>query len=114
MSSNTNNAGMGELTQYDEHTRDLGFESPLYTPIRDDNQKQIVFNEHISNDDESFSPDLEEDDSLVDVHVDDDDDCEDDIEVEEVEEMDDEYQDDYIDELSQDGADLPDKLSFAG
>ena len=104
---------MGELTQYDEHTRDLGFESPLYTPIRDDNQKQIVFNEHISNNDESFDPDLEEDNSLVDVQVDDV--SEDDDEVEEVEETDDdEYQDDFIEELSQDGADLPDKLSFAG
>ena len=23
----------GELTQYDEHTQDLGLESPLYTPL---------------------------------------------------------------------------------
>ena len=37
----------GERTQYDENTRDMGFESPLYSPQRDEGigNKHIQFND---------------------------------------------------------------------
>lgn len=63
MSLNNVALGGAELTNYDENTRDMGFESPVYSPARqaDNEKQQIMFDANLSAE-ESASPKPQDDD----------------------------------------------------